>query len=218
MLNPYLIGGITMARKNDAFYFETFSACAELSCRAANLLGEVMRAYDPSRIKEAITKMHEIEEQADRKKHEINDALVTAFVTPIEREDIALMSENLDTVTDRIEGVLHRLYFDNIQTIRPDSLELVDMIERACTEMCALLGELQQFRRSKTLRQHVIALNSIEEEADAAYIEAMRTLHTTCDDFREVFAWHEVYTFLEYCVDSCEHVADTVNSIVMKNS
>ena len=34
----------------------------------------------------------------------------------------------------------------------------------------------------------------------------------------EILAWREVYTFLEYCVDSVEHVADTVGSIVMKNS
>lgn len=207
-----------MPRKNDAFYFDTFCACADLSCQAAQLLADVMRAYDPARIKDAMGEMHKIEQAADEKKHEIHDALVTAFVTPIEREDIALMSENLDTVTDRIEGVLHRLYFDNITAIRPDALTLVEMIERVCSEMRALLGELPQFKRSKTLRQHVIAINTIEEEADGAYIEAMRTLHTTCDDFMQVFAWHEVYTFLEYCVDSCEHVADTVDSIVMKNS
>ncbi len=207
-----------MAKKKDSFYFDTFCAHADLSLAAAKLLAEVMRDFDPENIKGSIDAMHEIEQAADEKKHEIHDALITAFVTPIEREDIAALSENLDTVTDRIEGVLHRLYFDNIRSIRPDALELVDMIERVCTEMRALLGELPQFKRSKTLRQHVIAINSIEEEADHLYINAMRNLHTTCDDFREVFAWHEVYTFLEYCVDSCEHVADTVDSIVMKNS
>lgn len=207
-----------MARKNDSFYFEAFSTCAEYSHQAAQLLSRVTKDFQPEYIGDAIEEMHTIEQAADEKKHEMHDALVTAFVTPIEREDIAAMSENLDTVTDRIEGVLHRIYFDNITSIRSDALELVDMIERACKEMRALLEELPQFKRSKSLRQHVIEINSIEEEADHLYIKAMRNLHTTCDDFREVFAWHEVYTFLEYCVDSVEHVADTVDSIVMKNS
>lgn len=207
-----------MSRKKDSFYFDTFCECADLSCQAAQLLARVMRDYDPDDLERETNAMHEIEQAADEKKHAIHDALVTAFVTPIEREDISLMSENLDTVTDRIEGVLHRLYFDNIRVIRPDALELVEMIERVCTEMRALLAELPQFKKSKTLREHVIAINTIEEEADGAYIRAMRNLHTTCEDFREVFGWHEIYTFLEYCVDSCEHVADTVDSIVMKNS
>lgn len=207
-----------MSRKNDAYYFETFCACADLSCQAAKLLARVMNSFDPDGIGEAIDEMHAIEQAADEKKHDIHDALVKAFVTPIEREDIAQLSEYLDTVTDRIEGVLHRLYFDNIRSIRPDALKLVEMIESANTEMRALLGELPQFKRSKKLREHVIAINSIEEHTDHLYIEAMRNLHTTCEDMREVFAWHEVYTFLEYCVDSCEHVADMVDGIIMKNS
>lgn len=207
-----------MARKKDSFYFDSFVACAKLSSQAARLLAEVMRSYDPDTIAQRIDEMHAIEQAADEHKHEVLDALVTAFVTPIEREDIAALSDYLDTVVDRIEGVLLRLYFDNIRTIRPDALPLVEKIERSCDEMGTLLAELAQFKRSKTLREHVIAINSIEEEADSLYIEAMRTLHTSCDDPMEVFTWHEVYTFLEYCVDSVEHVADTVSSIVMKNS
>ena len=207
-----------MAKKKDSFYFETFVAHADLSLQAAKLLADVMRNFDPSNLKQANDAMHEIEQAADEKKHEIHDALITAFVTPIEREDIAALSENLDTVTDRIEGVLHRLYFDNILSIRPDALEMVDMIERVCSEMRALLEELPQFKRSKSLREHVITINSIEEEADHLYIAAMRNLHTSGEDFMQIFGWHEIYTFLEYCVDSCEHVADTVDSIVMKNS
>ncbi len=207
-----------MARKKDSFYFDSFVACAKLSSQAARLLAEIMRSYDPDTIGQRIDEMHAIEQAADEHKHEVLDALVTAFVTPIEREDIAALSDYLDTVVDRIEGVLLRLYFDNIRTIRPDALPLVEKIERSCDEMGTLLAELAQFKRSKTLREHVIAINSIEEEADSLYIEAMRTLHTSCDDPMEVFTWHEVYTFLEYCVDSVEHVADTVSSIVMKNS
>lgn len=207
-----------MARKKDSFYFDSFVSCAKLSSQAARLLADIMRSYDPDAIKQHIDEMHAIEQVADEHKHELLDALVTAFVTPIEREDIAALSDYLDTVVDRIEGVLLRLYFDNIRTIRPDALSLVEKIERACDEMGILLAELAQFKRSKTLREHVIAINSIEEEADLLYIEAMRTLHTGCDDPMEVFTWHEIYTFLEYCVDSVEHVADTVSSIVMKNS
>ncbi len=207
-----------MARKNDAFYFDSFSACGELSSKAARLLADTMRAYDPDKIGDAMDQMHAIEQAADKHKHEVLDALVTAFVTPIEREDIALLSDCLDTVVDRIEGVLLRLYFNNIREMRPDALKLVEMIERACGEMGTLLAELPQFKRSKTLRSNVVNINSIEEEADSVYIAAMRELHTSCTDPMLVFTWHEVYTFLEYCVDSVEHVADTVDSIVMKNS
>lgn len=207
-----------MARKNDAFYFDAFCAGADYSCQAAQLLSKIMHDFDPDRIEEAIAEMHEIEQAADEKKHDVQDALVTAFVTPIEREDIAMLSDYLDTVTDRIEGVLHRLYFDNIREMRPDALEMVDKVVRGCETMRLLVGELAQYKKSKNLRKYVVELNSIEEDADALYMKAMRKLHTTCTDPIVVFTWHETYSFLEYCVDYCEHVADTIDNIVMKNS
>lgn len=207
-----------MARKNDAFYFEAFCASADYSYQAAQLLSKIMHNFDPDRLEEAIDEMHAIEQAADEKKHDVQDALVTAFVTPIEREDIAMLSDYLDTVTDRIEGVLHRLYFDNIREMRPDALEMVDKVVRGCETMRLLVGELAQYKKSKNLRKYVVELNSIEEDADALYMKAMRKLHTTCTDPIVVFTWHETYSFLEYCVDYCEHVADTIDNIVMKNS
>ena len=61
-----------MARKNDAFYFDSFRKHAELSCQAAALLGEVMRSYNIEEFKSAVDKMHEIEQAADEIKHEMS--------------------------------------------------------------------------------------------------------------------------------------------------
>ena len=207
-----------MAKKPDSFYYDNFTACAEYACQAARLLDKTMREFDPSRIGDAVTAMHEIEQAADEKNHEVSDALLTAFITPIEREDIDLLSDCLDVVVDRIEGVLHRIYFTNVQSIRPSALEMTAKIVNACEEMHELVREFPQFKRNKSLREHIIAINTVEEEADHLFIESMRALHTTETDPIQVIAWRDVYTFLEYCADSCEHVAEMIDAIVMKNS
>lgn len=207
-----------MAKKNDSFYWDNFSVCAHAACDAARLLDEIMRNFDPSKIEEAVNAMHEIEQTADEKNHEISDALVSAFITPIEREDIATLAGAIDVVVDRIEGVLHRIYFTNIQEMRPDAPEMSAKVMRATEQMHDLVLELPQFKRSKSLREHVITVNTIESECDDIYIAAMRELHTGDFDPLTVISWRDVYTFLEYCADSCEFVADTVESIVMKNS
>ena len=207
-----------MAKKNDAFYYDSFAAAAELACKAAIKLDDIMRNFDPSKIEEAVEEMHAIEQAADEKVHEVNDALITAFITPIEREDIATLAGAIDVVVDRIEGVLHRIYFTNIQEMRPDALEMSAKVVRATEQMHDLVLELPQFKRSKSLREHVITVNTIESECDDIYIAAMRRLHTTDRDALSIISWRDVYTFLEYCADSCEFVADTVESIVMKNS
>ena len=169
-------------------------------------------------IREKLDDMHKVEHAADEKKHEVLDALVKAFITPIEREDIILLSQNIDEVTDKIEDVMLRLYYNNIQSIRPDSLELVSIVVKSCDMVKLMLKEFASFRHSKSLRDHIIAINTLEEQADQVFVTSMRELHTTCTDPLQVLAWHEVYVHLELCTDDCEHVADVVDNIVMENS
>ena len=208
-----------MAKKKDEFYFDNFIECADISHKAAKLLVEIMENFDPTKIDEALAHMHEIENFGDDKNHEVSDALVTAFITPIEREDIALLSERLDAVTDHLEGVLHRIYFTNVQEIRPSALKMARKICEATESMCGLVRELPQFKRSKTLREQVVAINTIEGRCDELYIESMRELHTDPElDPLTVISWRDVYSFLEFTADSIEVVAETIENVVMKNS
>ena len=149
-----------MAKKNDAFYFDSFASAAELACKAAQKLDEIMHDFDPAKIEEAVAEMHAIEQEADEIVHDVNDALISAFITPIEREDIATLAGAIDVVVDRIEGVLHRIYFTNIQEMRPDAPEMSAKVMRATEQMHDLVLELPQFKRSKSLREHVITVNT----------------------------------------------------------
>ncbi|KFI97343.1 DUF47 domain-containing protein [Bifidobacterium stellenboschense] len=207
-----------MARKNDAFYFDGFRRSAAYACEAAHLLSDVMHGFDPSTLEARTDEMHRIEQAADKVRHGIMDELVTAFITPFEREDIAELSHALDDVTDSIEGVLDRLYYDNVTDMRDDAVEMTDMIVRACEQLEKLVDELPRFKRSKALRELVFAINTIETDADHLFVKSMRTLHTTGGDPLQVFAWHDVYRHLEQCADDCENAANAIDNIVMKNS
>ena len=92
--------------KSDRFYFENFTAAADCCGKAAVYLQECLQNYDYANIKEMLEKMHALEHQADGVKHEMTAALAKAFVTPIDREDMALISANIDEVADFIEEVL----------------------------------------------------------------------------------------------------------------
>ena len=207
-----------MAKKQDMFYFDNFCTCADFSCQAACLLDRTMREFNPAQIKEKLDEMHTVEHAADEKKHEMLHILAKAFITPIEREDIILLSHNIDEVTDKIEDVLLRLYCNNVQSILPDALGLVSVVIRCCEELRTLLTEFADFKRSKHLHDHIVNINTLEEEADELFISSMRTLHTTTSDPIQIIVWREIYIYLEKCVDACEHVADTVESVIMKNS
>ena len=59
---------------------------------------------------------------------------------------------------------------------------------------------------------------ALEEEGDRLFIESMRRLHAEVTDPIEIIAWREIYVYLEKCCDACEHVADVVESVIMKNT
>ena len=204
-----------MGSKQNSFYFENFIACAECSYKAAELLDSVMRNFDPSQMEKMIADMHEIEHAGDEKKHELTRVLAKAFITPIEREDIMVLGENIDEVTDKIEDVLLRMYCNNIRSIRPDALDFIGVVIKCCDELKNMLREFPKFKNSKKLHEHIVNINTLEEDADQMF---MRNLHTTCDDPVTIIVWREIYIYLEKCVDACEHVADTVESVIMKNS
>ncbi len=207
-----------MAKKQDAFYFDTFVAAVDCACRAAAILDETLRNYKPQELEKQMQIIHQVEHEADCKKHELMQVLAKAFITPIEREDIILLSQNIDDLVDKIEDVLIRLYCNNIQTIRPDALVTSGLIVKGCDAVKMVMREFSDFKHSKNLRQHIIDVNTLEEEADKQFIRSIRDLHVSSSDPMEVFSWHELYRYLEHCMDTCEHVADIVESVVMKNS
>ena len=207
-----------MGSKQNSFYFDNFIACADYSRKAAQLLDKGMRQFDPAQIGDMIEEMHEVEHAGDEKKHELLNVLAKAFITPIEREDIILLSQNIDEVTDKIEDVLLRMYCNNIKSVRPDALELVAVVIECCNELKEMLEEFPRFKNSKKLHEKIVNINTLEEKADQLFICSMRNLHTTCDDPVMIIVWREIYIYLEKCVDACEHVADTVESVIMKNS
>ena len=101
-----------MSKKQDSFYFENFIACTQLSCQAAHLLEQAMEHFDPAQLPQKLEEIHAVEHAADEKKHLLSDALIKAFITPIEREDITLLSQCIDELTDKIEDVLIRIYYN----------------------------------------------------------------------------------------------------------
>lgn len=207
-----------MAKKQDAFYFEKFLASTDYAYRAAELLNEVMKNFDPSTLKQRLDEMHVLEHSGDKEKHTVLDVLNKAFITPIEREDIMILCQNIDDMTDKIEDVLLRIYCNNIQTIRPDAIEISETLIQSCEAAKQMMEEFADYKHSKTLHDYVIKINSLEEKADGQFIESMHTLHTTCSDPLLIIEWREIYIYLEKCVDACEHLADSVEGVVMKNS
>lgn len=204
--------------KGDRFYFENFIAHAELCCSAAAYLEKCLANYDCTKIEEMIRKMHSIEHEADGKRHEMAAALAKAFVTPLDREDLAQISHDIDDVADSIEEVMQRFYVDRIESVLPDAMEFAAHITESCKLMKATLEELANFKKPQKLHELIVQLNHQEEECDKLYLRATRNIRDHADDVLSILFWREIFDKLEACADACEHVGDCIETIVMKNT
>lgn len=207
-----------MSKRDENYYFQNFVTSANCALRAAQVLKDTLMDFHPSQLEERLSEMHAIENEGDSQRHEMLGVLAKEFIAPIEREDIILLSQNIDDVTDVIEDVLIRAYINNIPTVRPEALQFSDLLIRCCQLMVSLLEDFSDFKHSKTLSKRIVEMNALEEEGDRLFIRAMHRLHTTCSDPLEVIAWREIFIYLERCTDACEHAADVVASVILKNT
>ena len=204
--------------KGDKFYFENYAECATLAKKAATYLVECLENYDLNNIEKMLEQMHTYEHGADIKKHEMNEMLAKAFVTPVDREDLDMMSQQLDTVIDLLEEVLQKLYIYNIQTIEPAAIEYAKLLVKSCDLLGEIIGEFENFKKSKKLRPLIVSCNDVEEECDKLYLITMHELTKKSTDVLVTLSWYKIYDCLEACSDACEHVSECVGSIVMKNT
>ena len=204
--------------KGDKFYFENFAECTSLAKKASQFLVECLENYRPEDLKKMLEEMHVFEHTADMKKHEMNEVLAKAFVTPVDREDLDMLSQQLDNVSDTIEEILQKFYIFNVQTIEPAAIDFAKNLVRSCDVLVQIMGEFENFKKSKTIHSLIITCNDIEEECDKLYLATTNSITRKSTDALTAIAWYKIIDCFEECADACEHVSECVSSIIMKNS
>ena len=144
--------------------------------------------------------------------------LLSDFITPIEREDIIELSQHLDNIIDYIEDVMQRFYMYDVHFMHHDALEFAQLIKKSCEALDKAMEDFRNFKKSKTFKQLIVDVNTYEEEADQLYMRVIRKLHTNDrENPMRVLVWSQIFDRMEKCCDSCEHAADMMNSILLKN-
>lgn len=205
--------------KNKSYnYFDTFIQGVDYSRQCAKMLHDSLQNFDISKTKERMETIHTIEHSADLAKHEMMSHLLREFITPIDREDIIILADAIDDLTDSIEDVMMHLYIYNIRELRPEAIEFSSVIMSCCDELKKMLVEFSNFKKSSTIESLLISVNEKEDEGDIIYAKSIRNLYTNCEDTIQILAWTGLFEKLEKCCDKCEDVADAVQSIIMQNT
>jgi len=199
-------------------YYDHFSKVAEKAVQSAEYLLHALNHFDPEQVPDWAREMHKIENDADMLKHEMLQNLAHEFIAPIEREDIVLLAEELDSCVDQLEDVMQKLYMFSTETIRSEALTFADMLVKCAKALRQATVEFKNFKKSRDVIQRIIEVNTVESDGDHLYMESMHRLYKEEKDARELITWTTIFDALEASLDGMEDTADTIESIIMKNS
>ena len=199
-------------------YFEYFLTCGNEALESAEYLNNAFANFDPDKLQDNVKEIHTIERNADIQRHDMLIKLAHEFMTPIEFEDIVSLAKNLDDVIDAIDDVMQRAYMFNIKEMRPETLKFTELLVSCCKALVEIIEEFKNFRKSKTINQLIIKLNSIENEGDMLFSKCMRELYNDNTDMRQVQIWSTIFEVLENCFDVCEYAAHIIEVVIMKNT
>ncbi|MFC1991781.1 DUF47 domain-containing protein [Chloroflexota bacterium] len=197
-------------------FFDFFEASAANMVKAAHSLNQLVDTWDD--VGERLSEITKLEHQGDSVTHQIFEQLHRTFITPFDREDIALLAHSLDDVTDFIHAAADAMVTYRVNRPGPEARELSEVIVQAALEVERGLPHLRRHADFKHILEHCVEVNRLENEADQVFRTAMGALFDDNTDIAEIIKWREIYEHMESATDRCEDVADVMEGVALKHA
>ncbi len=164
----------------------------------------------------SVAEIVELEHQGDTITHQIIAQLHRTFVTPFDREDMALLAYTLDDVTDLIHSTADAFLIYKIECPTLRAKELADIIVQASIEVEKVVPQLRHRAKLKQVLERCVEINRLENIADRVFRAAMAELFDDDIDIAQVIKWREIYEYMEAATDKCEDVANVLEGVALK--
>ncbi|MCW2886879.1 MAG: phosphate transport regulator [Streptosporangiaceae bacterium] len=203
---------LRLTPREDSFY-DLFTDSANNLVTGARLLVELIA--DGTDREAAAEKLRACEHAGDELTHAIMRRLNESFITPFDREDIYRLASLLDDVMDYMEEAADLVVLYKIDELPKDIVGQVEVLERAA-ELTA--DAMPRLRSMKELNEYWIEINRLENQGDQVYRRLLAKLFGGDYDALTVMKLKQVIDCLEEAADAFEHVANTIETIAVKES
>jgi predicted phosphate transport protein (TIGR00153 family) len=203
-------------RPSDDSFYEFFTRAAKNLVIGTELLSELaLPGVDVQTVSERLV---EVEHDSDAITHQLYKKINSSFITPFDREDIYRLGSLLDDVMDHLEAVGSLLYLYGLTKLPSLPRELHEIV-KVLDQQARLTAEaMPRLKTMKNLEEYWVECNRLENEGDNAYRMLLVRLFSGEYDALTVLKMKEVVDELEAACDAFEHVANTIETIVVKES
>jgi predicted phosphate transport protein (TIGR00153 family) len=168
---------------------------------------------DLSQARDRSERIRRLESAGDDLTHRIVALLNTTFVTPVDRQDIHQLASSLDDVLDAVEAVSDLIALHRIKHPIPQFRQQVAILVGA-TE--AVARAVRQLRPPSSTDGALGDIMRFERDGDHVYRRALAALYSGDYKAMDVLKWRDILEAIETAIDRCEDIANTVESILVK--
>ncbi len=191
-------------------FFELFRKQGQL---VSETLNELSKSLLEGRSRHA--RLRDLEHKCDDATHQIHNLVNNTFVTPLDQEDILLLTSSLDDIVDLAEETGDKLDLYGITTITAPAKQMGEYLAKAGVERASALDQLEGF---VGLKPHRAEIHRLEQEGDRMTRVAIGELFSTVQEAAELLKWKDIYDLLEETMDACETAANVLDTIAIKNA
>jgi predicted phosphate transport protein (TIGR00153 family) len=203
-------------RPTEGAFYELFTRAAANLVKGTALLQEL--ALPDADVQSVSERLEDIEHDSDQITHDLYKKINSTFVTPFDRSDIYQLGSQLDDVMDHLEAVGSLLYLYGLTKLPSLPREMHELVEVLDKQARLTADAMPRLRSMKGLEEYWIECNRLENDGDRVYRMLLVRLFSGEYDALTVLKMKEVADELEAACDAFEHVANTVETITVKES
>ncbi|HEY3319074.1 MAG TPA: DUF47 family protein [Planctomycetota bacterium] len=208
--------GIFSGNSEKAFY-ELFERAGANMVQTAELFRRMLQEFD-SRV-EIAAAIREAEHEGDRITHETINKLNQTFITPLDREDIHSLATQIDEVVDCLDHTARRIILYKVDKPTEDFYRQAETAVQITTALHGAIKLLRDLHRNQDeLSRLLIETHEFENKGDEQNHTALGRLFENAVDPLYVMKWKELHDMVEWSIDNCETVANTIRTIMVKNA
>ncbi|MCL2669937.1 MAG: DUF47 family protein, partial [Syntrophaceae bacterium] len=150
-------------------------------------------AYDEAKA----VRLKEIEHEADTITHRTCLKMHTTFLTPLDREDIYSLVNQMDSILDMTEGAASRLLLYRVKEPSPALCEQARILNQIIGKVKTIIHALRDMKNAPLILQTCVEIHTLENAGDVVLRMTMARLFEREPDVREVIKWKDIHERIE---------------------
>ena len=211
--------------RKDTEFFDLFLENAKFFHLGAVMLDDVIK--DPNKSLDHIEEILSLESSADEVNEKIINKLNLSFITPIDREDIYAIANELDKGVDMLQGALQRIIMYHAGHSTKRSHALTKLLLENTEELVKSFKLLSNVKKNqREILESVHKISDNESRGDLIYradigilfdeaVEASKE-HGASRSVIHLIKWKDIREDVEEALDHTKKVSDMIRGVVMK--